>query len=92
MFVSYGSASGPIDAFNINLLSQKGSLFATRPTLFTYIAKRNDLLRAAREMFEMMEEGYVKIPVHSKAKLDDAADVHRALEGRATTGATILIP
>ena len=92
MFVSYGSASGPIDAFNINLLSQKGSLFATRPTLFTYIAKRNDLLRAAREMFEMMEEGYVKIPVHAKAKLSDAIDVHRALEGRTTTGATILVP
>lgn len=92
MFVSYGSASGPIDAFNINLLSQKGSLFATRPTLFTYIAKRTDLVRAAREMFEMMEEGYVKIPIHAKAKLSEAADVHRALESRATTGATVLIP
>ena len=92
MFVSYGSASGPIEAFNINLLSQKGSLFATRPTLFTYIAKRNDLLRAAREMFEMMEEGSVKIPVHAKAKLSDAVAVHHALESRATTGATILVP
>lgn len=91
-FVSYGSASGQIDAFNINLLSQKGSLFATRPTLFTYIAKRPDLLRAAREMFAAMEAGDVKIPVHAKAKLSDAADVHRALEGRTTTGATVLIP
>ena len=92
MFVSFGSASGQIDAFNINILSQKGSLFATRPTLFSYIAKRTDLLRSAREMFEMIEEGHVKIPIHAKAKLSDAIDVHRALESRSTTGATILIP
>ena len=92
MFVSYGSASGQIEVFNINLLSQKGSLFATRPTLFAYIAKRSDLLRGAKEMFEMIEEGFVKIPVHAKAKLSDAADVHRSLEGRSTTGATVLVP
>lgn len=92
MFVSFGSASGQIDEFNINILSKKGSLFVTRPTLFSYIAKRTDLLRSATELFEMIEEGYVKIPVHAKAKLSDAIDIHRALESRSTTGATILIP
>lgn len=92
MFVSFGSASGQIDEFNINILSKKGSLFVTRPTLFSYIAKRTDLLRSATELFEMIEEGYVKILVHSKAKLSDAIDIHRALESRSTTGATILIP
>lgn len=92
MFVSFGSASGPIDAFNIGLLAQKGSLFATRPTLFTYTAERADLLRMARDLLGVVTSGAVKIPVHHTWKLEDAAEAHRALEGRQTTGAAILLP
>jgi len=92
MFVSFGSASGQIDAFNINILQQKGSLFATRPTLNTYAAKRADLLDMANNLFEVVESGAVKIPVNQKYSLRDAAKAHRDLEGRATTGSSILIP
>src|SRR5271166_6328803 len=92
MFVSFGSASGPIEVFNINLLQFKGSLFATRPTLNTYGAKRDDLLSMAKELFEVVGSGAVKIPVNQTYALRDAAKAHRDLEGRATTGSSILIP
>jgi NADPH:quinone reductase len=92
MFVSFGSASGPIEAFNINLLQSKGSLFATRPTLNTYGAKREDLLSMAKELFEVVGSGAVKIPVNQTYALRDAAKAHRDLESRATTGSSILIP
>ena len=92
MFVSFGSASGQIDAFNINILQQKGSLFATRPTLNTYAAKRADLLDMAENLFAVVASGAVKIPVNQKYSLRDAAKAHRDLEGRATTGSSILIP
>jgi NADPH2:quinone reductase len=92
MFVSFGSASGPIEAFNLSLLAEKGSLFATRPSLHTYTAKREDLEKMARELFRAVSSGAVKIPLHRTAPLDDAVNVHRALEGRETTGATVLIP
>jgi NADPH:quinone reductase len=92
MFVSFGSASGQIDAFNINILQTKGSLFATRPTLNTYAAKREDLLKMAGELFEVVGSGAVKIPVNQKYSLKDAPKAHRDLEGRATTGASILLP
>jgi NADPH:quinone reductase len=92
MFVSYGSASGQIDAFNINILQTKGSLFATRPTLNHYAARREDLLRMANELFEVVVSGAVKIPVNQKYSLRDAQKAHRDLEGRATTGSTILVP
>jgi NADPH2:quinone reductase len=92
MFVSFGSASGPIDAFNIGLLAQKGSLFATRPTLFTHAAKRETLLSMADDLFHVVAGGHVKIPVHARLKLSEAADAHRALEARQTTGATVLKP
>ena len=91
-FVSFGNASGPVPPFDLALLSQKGSLFATRPTLFTHIAKREDLEAIAGELFEVVRSGAVKIPVHARAKLSEAAEVHRALEGRETTGATVLHP
>ena len=91
-FVSYGSASGPIDSFNLALLSQKGSLFATRPTLFTYIAQREDLEKMARELFKAVLSGMVEIPVHATWKLAEAAKAHMALEARQTTGAAILVP
>ena len=92
MFVSFGSASGQIEAFNINILQTKGSLFATRPTLNTYAAKREDLLKMASELFEVVGSGAVKIPVNQKYPLKDAQKAHRDLEGRATTGSTILLP
>ena len=89
-FVSFGSASGPIEDFNLALLSQKGSLFVTRPTLFTYIAQREDLEKMARELFKVVLSGEVEVPVHATWTLDHAAQAHRALEGRKTTGACIL--
>jgi len=92
MFVSFGSSSGPIEAFNINLLQSKGSLFATRPTLNTYAAKREDLLAIANDLFGVVGSGAVKIPVNQKYPLRDAAKAHRDLEGRATTGSSILLP
>ena len=92
MFVSFGSSSGPIDAFNINLLQTKGSLFATRPTLNTYAAKRENLLNIANDLFEVVGSGAVKIPVNQKYPLKDAQQAHRDLENRKTTGASILLP
>jgi NADPH2:quinone reductase len=92
MFVSFGSASGPISAFDINLLQFKGSLFATRPTLNTYAAKRADLLAMADDLSAVVGSGAVKITVNQKYPLKDAAKAHRDLEGRETTGSSILIP
>lgn len=91
-FVSFGSASGSIEAFNLGLLSAKGSLFATRPSLHTYSAKREDLEKMARDLFRAVASGAVEIPLHRTVPLDDVVNVHRALEGRETTGATVLIP
>ena len=92
MFASFGSASGQVEAFNINILQTKGSLFATRPTLNTYAAKRADLLDIAKNLFEVVGSGKVKIPINQKYKLKDAAKAHQDLEGRNTTGSTILVP
>jgi NADPH:quinone reductase len=92
MFVSFGSASGQIDAFNINILQAKGSLFATRPTLNTYAAKREDLLAMAADLFAVVGSGAVKVPINQKYALRDAAKAHRDLESRATTGSSILVP
>jgi NADPH2:quinone reductase len=92
MFVSFGSASGQIEAFNINILQTKGSLFATRPTLNTYAAKRENLLKMAKELFDVVASGAVKIPINQKYALKDAQKAHRDLEGRATTGSSILVP
>jgi NADPH2:quinone reductase len=92
MFVSFGSASGQIDAFNINVLQTKGSLYATRPTLNTYAAKRQDLLAIANDLFDVVGKGAVKVPINQKYPLRDAVKAHRDLESRATTGSSILIP
>ncbi|MBI3705465.1 MAG: quinone oxidoreductase, partial [Rhizobiales bacterium] len=91
-FVSFGSASGQIDAFNINLLQAKGSLFATRPTLNHYGAKRDDLMSMSKDLFEKVGSGAVKIPIKYKYPLKDAAQAHKDMEGRATTGSIILVP
>ncbi len=92
MFVSFGSSSGQIDAFNINILQTKGSLFATRPTLNHYAAKREDLVASANDLFDKVGSGAVKIPVNQTYKLKDAVKAHKDLEGRGTTGASILVP
>jgi NADPH:quinone reductase len=92
MFVSFGSASGPIKAFDINLLQFKGSLFATRPTLNTYNAKREALLKSAADLFQVVGSGAVKIPINQKYPLKDAQKAHQDLEGRKTTGSIILVP
>jgi len=92
MFVSFGSASGPIKAFDINLLQHKGSLFATRPTLNHYAAKREDLLATANDLFQVVGSGAVKIPASHKYALKDAAQAHKDLEGRKTTGSVVLLP
>jgi NADPH2:quinone reductase len=91
-FASFGSASGQIDAFNINILQTKGSLFATRPTLNHYVAKREDLLACANDLFEKVGSGAVKIPINQTYPLKDARKAHEDLEGRDTTGSSILIP
>jgi NADPH2:quinone reductase len=91
-FASFGSASGPITAFDINILQQKSSLFATRPTLNTYVAKRDDLVKTAEDLFDKVGSGAVKIPINQKYSLKDAQKAHRDLEGRGTTGSTILVP
>jgi len=91
-FVSYGSASGQVEAFNINILQTKGSLFATRPTLNTYAAKREDLLAIANDLFDVVGKGAVKIPINQKYALKDAVKAHKDLESRNTTGSSILIP
>ncbi|MCC6869537.1 MAG: quinone oxidoreductase [Burkholderiales bacterium] len=92
LFVSFGSSSGPIAAFNLGLLAQKGSLYVTRPTLFTYAATRASLVAMAGELFALVEAGKIRSEARQRFALRDAAAAHRALESRATTGATVLIP
>lgn len=91
-FVSYGSASGPIPLFDIMMLMKKGSLFATWQLLFDHLAKREDVLAMSEELFDVVASGAVKIPVHARLPLTDAAEAHRRLEARQTTGATVLLP
>ncbi|MCJ2035727.1 quinone oxidoreductase family protein [Methylobacterium sp. J-068] len=92
IFVSFGSASGPVDDFSLALLGQKGSLYATRPSLFAHASKRETLDAMAGNLFSVVASGAVKIPVHATARLADVQDVHRDLAGRRTTGATVMIP
>lgn len=92
MMVSFGSASGPVPPFNILELANRGSLFITRPTLFSHIAKRSDLDAMAADLFNMVESGKIKIDINQRYALKDAAQAHRDLEARKTTGSTILIP
>jgi len=91
-FVSFGSASGPIPPFDMTLLAKKGSLHATWPVLFDYLAAREEVLAAAGELFDIVASGAVKIPVHARLPLNAAAEAHRRLEARETTGATVLLP
>ena len=90
LMVSFGNASGPPDPIAPGLLAQKGSLFLTRPTLFSYIATRRELEQASGELFDVLGSGAVKVEVNQRFALKDAAEAHRALEGRKTSGSTVL--
>ncbi len=92
MFVSFGNSSGSIAAFNLGILSQKGSLYATRPTLFTYAATRASLVTMANELFTMVTSGKLRADIGQTWALKDATSAHRALQARQTTGATLLLP
>ena len=92
MMVTFGNATGPVDPFSPGLLAQKGSLFITRPTLFTYMAKREDLMAMAADLFEVVSSGVVKIEINQTYDLKDTAQAHTDLEARKTTGSTILKP
>ena len=92
LFVSYGNASGPVPPFDILLLSQKGSLMVTRPTLFTFANNRENIAAMSGEMFDLVKSGKIVSEPRQTVPLKDAADAHRALESRKTTGATILVP
>nr|WP_294546038.1 quinone oxidoreductase [uncultured Rhodopila sp.] len=92
LMVSYGNASGPVPPVDISMLGAKGSLFLTRPTLATYTSKRSDLERIAADLFDVVGSGVVKIQVNQTFSLKDAGLAHAALEGRKTTGSTVLIP
>lgn len=92
LLASFGNASGAVPPVNIGILAQKGSLFLTRPTLVNYTSKREDLLTAARELFAVVKKGAVKITINQRYPLREAAQAHRDLEARKTTGSTVLLP
>jgi NADPH2:quinone reductase len=88
----FGNASGPVDALNTGLLSAKGSLYVTRPTLMSYVGKRDELVAAAKELFDHILAGRIDVGARQKYPLKDAGQAHRDLEARKTTGSTVLIP
>lgn len=92
LMASFGNASGAVESFNLGILAAKGSLYVTRPTLNTHTAKRETMIAMAKNLFEAVLSGKVKVPVNATFALKDAADAHRALESRGTTGSTVLIP
>lgn len=92
LMVSFGNASGPVPAFELSLLTQKGSLYVTRPTLATYTATRSDLEATAQDLFDVVLSGQVRVKVHHTYALPDAQQVHRDLEARRTTGSSVMVP
>jgi NADPH2:quinone reductase len=92
LFVTFGNASGPIPPFDLGQLAAKGSLYVTRPTLGTYVAKHEDLVATARDLFRVVKSGAVKIRVNQIYRLENAAQAHRDLEARKTTGSSVLLP
>jgi NADPH2:quinone reductase len=92
LIVSFGNASGPVPPVNLGILASKGSLYVTRPTLATYIAARADLVKRSNDLFSVVKSGKVKIETTARHTLEDAAQAHRDLEGRKTTGSVVLIP
>jgi len=92
MWVSFGNASGPVPEFSLLELAKRGSLYATRPSLFAYTATRAELEATAGETLDMAAKGAIRVEVNQTFPLKDAAEAHRALEARETTGATVLFP
>jgi NADPH:quinone reductase len=92
LLVSFGNASGAVKSFDLGLLSAKGSLFVTRPTLFSYTSNDKDFAATARDLVSVVQSGKVKIPVNQRYKLSEAAQAHRDLQNRKTTGTTVLLP
>lgn len=92
LFVSFGNSSGPVPPFDIGLLNTKGSLFMTRPSVFGYNRDRQTLLDSAAELFDLILKGVIDVPIHQRFALTEARAAHEALESRATTGSTLLIP
>jgi NADPH2:quinone reductase len=92
VMVTYGNASGPVEPFSPLELARRGSLYVTRPTLFDFIATRAELVAAARELFGVIADGTVKVHIGRTYELEDVARAHRDLEGRQTTGSTVLLP
>ena len=92
LFASFGQSSGPIPPFSMSILAQKGSLYATRPTLFVYNAKREDMVASANALFDVVLSGAVEIKINQRYALKDAAKAQADLEARKTTGTTVLIP
>jgi len=92
LLVSFGNASGPVDGVNLGVLAQKGSLFVTRPTLFHYYASAQEREAGMGRVWEMIESGKVKVTVGQTYPLAEAAQAHRDLESRRTTGSTVLVP
>jgi NADPH:quinone reductase len=92
VMVLFGASSGPVPPIDLQILAQKGSLFVTRPTLFNYTARREDLMAAAEDLFDVVRSGAVKVEIRQTFPLKDAAAAHRALESRSTTGTTVLLP
>ncbi len=90
--VLFGAASGPVPPFNLSMLASKGSLYVTRPTIFTHMATRESTQAMADDLFAMVSAGHVKIDIGQRLALADAAQAHRELESRLTTGCTVLIP
>jgi NADPH2:quinone reductase len=92
MLVSFGNASGKPEPFDIGILASKGGLYVTRPILWAYTGERAELLESARALFEVVEQGAVKIEINQRWPLARATEAHRALEARRTTGASLLMP
>ncbi len=92
LMVSFGNSSGPVPPFELAMLAAKGSLFLTRPTLATYTASKADLDRSAQDLMQVVMAGAVQVKVNQTFALKDAAEAHRALEARKTTGSTVLVP
>ena len=92
LLVSFGNASGPVKAFDLGLLAAKGSLFVTRPTLFSYTSTDIDFRETAEDLVEIVKSGKVRMPINQRYKLSDAGQAHRDLESRKTTGTTVLLP
>jgi NADPH2:quinone reductase len=90
--VTFGNASGPVDPISPLVLSANGSLFLTRPTLFDYVVERSDLERRAADLFRWVGTGELDVRIGATFGLSEAADAHRALEGRTTTGKVLLVP